>query len=93
MIALMLSRVSPFTNGELLMTRDTVFFDTLARRAMSLMVGLRPRGTGNGTRVSSAPTGPEGFAALFVATPAALRLWLNPGRTLREPGPPCQRCP
>ena len=36
-------RVSSLTKGELLMTRETVFFDTSARRAMSLMVaGLPP---------------------------------------------------
>jgi hypothetical protein len=29
------------TEGSLLMTRDTVFNDTLARSATSLMVGLR----------------------------------------------------
>jgi hypothetical protein len=36
-------RVSALTEGELLITRDTVFFDTRASRAMSLMVaGLDP---------------------------------------------------
>src|SRR4051794_22376736 len=36
------SRVSSFSSGELLMTRLTVFFDTLARRATSLIVGGLP---------------------------------------------------
>jgi hypothetical protein len=31
-----------WTSGDWLMTRDTVFFETLASRAMSLMVALRP---------------------------------------------------
>src|SRR5262245_31375664 len=44
MTASILARVSGFTNGDWLMTRDTVFFETLARRAMSLMVARRPRG-------------------------------------------------
>ena len=38
MMALTLSRVYSLTKGESLITRDTVFFDTFARRAMSLMV-------------------------------------------------------
>jgi hypothetical protein len=41
MISVMRARVSSRTNGDSLMTRDTVFFETLARRAMSLMVCLR----------------------------------------------------
>jgi hypothetical protein len=51
------ARVSSFTNGDWLMTRDTVFFDTLARRAMSLMVARRPRrlGAAGRTLASSAP--------------------------------------
>src|SRR5271163_1381523 len=36
------SLVSTFTKSDLLMTRDTVFFDTSAKRAMSLIV-RRPR--------------------------------------------------
>jgi hypothetical protein len=36
--------VSCRTSGELLMIRDTVFFDTPARRAMSLMVAALPAG-------------------------------------------------
>ena len=39
--ALTRSRVAVRTNGELLMTRETVFFETLASRATSLIVGLR----------------------------------------------------
>lgn len=35
------SRVVLRTSGELLMTRDTVFFETLASLATSLIVGLR----------------------------------------------------
>jgi len=43
MMALIFSRVSPRTKGESLMTRETVFLETLARRAMSLIVArLRP---------------------------------------------------
>src|SRR6478752_7579489 len=42
MTAWMRARVSSCTSGDWLMTRDTVFFDTPARRAMSLMVALRP---------------------------------------------------
>jgi len=38
----MRARVSSCTSGDWLMTRDTVFFETLASRAMSLMVALRP---------------------------------------------------
>src|SRR5690349_19876526 len=38
----MRARVSSCTSGDWLMTRETVFFDTLASRAMSLMVALRP---------------------------------------------------
>ena len=41
MIATIRVRVSSRTNGESLMTRETVFFETLASRAMSLMVCLR----------------------------------------------------
>src|SRR6476659_3357684 len=42
MTAWIRARVASCTSGDWLMTRDTVFFDTLARRAMSLMVALRP---------------------------------------------------
>src|SRR6185436_9605 len=42
MTAWMRARVSSCTSGDWLMTRDTVFFDTPASRAMSLMVALRP---------------------------------------------------
>jgi hypothetical protein len=37
-------RVSSLTKGELLMTRETVFFDTSASRAISLMVADLPPG-------------------------------------------------
>ena len=36
------ARVASLTKGDWLITRDTVFFDTLASRAMSLIVALRP---------------------------------------------------
>src|SRR6185503_18496766 len=42
MTAWMRARVSSCTSGDWLMTRDTVFLETLASRAMSLMVALRP---------------------------------------------------
>ena len=42
MTAWMRARVASCTSGDWLMTRETVFFETLARRAMSLMVALRP---------------------------------------------------
>src|SRR5262245_42505395 len=37
----MRARVASCTSGDWLITRDTVFFETLASRAMSLMVALR----------------------------------------------------
>ena len=40
MIVVILRRVSSLTKGESLITRDTVFFETLAMRAMSLIVDL-----------------------------------------------------
>src|SRR5688572_4509706 len=42
MTAWMRARVASCTSGDWLITRETVFFETLARRAMSLMVALRP---------------------------------------------------
>src|ERR1700716_2462980 len=42
MTASILARVASLTKGDWLITRETVFFDTLASRAMSLMVALRP---------------------------------------------------
>ena len=42
MTAWMRARVASCTSGDWLITRDTVFFETLASRAMSLMVALRP---------------------------------------------------
>src|SRR3982751_4708034 len=42
MTAWMRARVASWTRGDWLMTRETVFFETLASRAMSLMVALRP---------------------------------------------------
>src|SRR6478736_8619966 len=44
-------RVSSRTAGASLITRDTVFLETLARRAMSLMVYLRSGSAGFGARV------------------------------------------
>src|SRR5688572_17903888 len=66
MTASIFARVSLFTNGDWLMTRETVFFETLARRAMSLIVARRPSGisadsAGAGRR---APEG-LGFAMSF----------------------------
>src|SRR5271170_3910598 len=48
MISSIFSRVSAATNGDLLSTRDTVFFETAAKRAMSLMVGRSGRAPGPG---------------------------------------------
>src|SRR5580704_8109909 len=45
MTASIRARVSSFTNGDWLMTRETVFFDTPARRAMSFMVARWPGAT------------------------------------------------
>src|SRR5688572_30147668 len=45
MISSTRTRVSSLTNGDWLSTRETVFFDTLASRAMSLIVGLRSLST------------------------------------------------
>src|SRR3989337_4430696 len=42
MISAMRVRVSSRTNGDSLMTRETVFFETLASRAMSLIVCFLP---------------------------------------------------
>src|SRR5678815_1623163 len=42
MTAWMRARVASCTSGDWLITRDTVFLETLASRAMSLMVALRP---------------------------------------------------
>src|SRR5688572_15281301 len=42
MPAWMRARVASCTSGDWLMTRETVFLDTLASRAMSLIVALRP---------------------------------------------------
>ena len=44
-------RVSSRTAGDSLITRDTVFLETFARRAMSLMVYLRSGSAGFGARV------------------------------------------
>src|ERR1700704_5380242 len=42
MTASILARVASLTKGDWLITRETVFFETLASRAISLMVALRP---------------------------------------------------
>src|SRR4051812_48486397 len=42
MTAWIRARVASCTSGDWLITRDTVFLETLARRAMSLIVALRP---------------------------------------------------
>src|SRR3954471_16798115 len=42
MTASIFARVASLTKGDWLMTRETVFLDTFARRAMSLMVARRP---------------------------------------------------
>ena len=42
MTALTRTRVSSRTKGDWLMTRETVFFDTAAMRATSLIVGRFP---------------------------------------------------
>src|SRR5262249_25107041 len=50
MMSLTFSRVCSRTSGESLITRDTVFFDTLASRAMSLIVTLALSRGGRRTR-------------------------------------------
>src|SRR5688572_2310110 len=65
MTAWMRARVASCTSGDWLMTRDTVFFETLASRAMSLIVALRPglmpeTFTGAGT-LGGATRVPAGF--------------------------------
>jgi hypothetical protein len=52
MTAWILARVSSCTIGERLMTRETVFFDTPAMRAISLMVTPRPLTCGSAERLS-----------------------------------------
>src|SRR5690606_20555410 len=47
------SRVSSRTKGDLLITRETVFFETSAMRAMSLMVARRPSGARTGAALGS----------------------------------------
>src|SRR5882724_11092448 len=42
MTASIFARVASLTKGDWLITRETVFFDTLASRAISLMVARRP---------------------------------------------------
>src|SRR5882757_7130470 len=42
MTASILARVASLTKGDWLITRETVFFETFASRAMSLMVARRP---------------------------------------------------
>jgi hypothetical protein len=61
-------RVSGLTKGESLITRDTVFFDTSARRAMSLMVGRRLS-----VQIRGAPWG----AVLVSAEAGTGDLWLG----------------
>ena len=56
MIASIFSRVSADTKGYLLSTRETVFFETCAKRAISLMVGRSGRGAGSaGLSVALSP--------------------------------------
>jgi hypothetical protein len=63
----MRARVASCTSGDWLMTRDTVFFETLARRAMSLMVALRP----GLMPLDLSPTGLAGAAGLGAALAGA----------------------
>src|SRR3954471_14202371 len=69
MTAWMRARVASCTRGDWLMTRDTVFLETLASRAMSLMVALRPGlmplGLTGGGFGSAAALGAERVAAVF----------------------------
>src|SRR5688572_6211630 len=71
MTAWMRARVASCTSGDWLITRDTVFFETLASRAMSLMVALRPGLMPAGFSVPAALTGADvlgctrGGAAFF----------------------------
>src|SRR5690606_4852018 len=60
-----LSRVSGFTRPEWLMTRDTVFLDTFASRAMSLIVSLLPELRRRAGSAGFAPLRP-GFTSLFL---------------------------
>src|SRR5581483_931571 len=74
MMASIFSRVSAETNGDLFSTRETVFFETCANRAMSLMVGR----SGNADRssklaASAAPPDPSpGVPTSALATAEAL---------------------
>src|SRR5688572_25344940 len=63
MTAWMRARVSSCTSGDWLITRDTVFLETLARRAMSLIVALRP-----GLMPVGLPAGIFAAAGAFAAT-------------------------
>ena len=53
------------TSGDWLMTRETVFLETLARRAMSLMVALRPGLIPAGLMTLAAFTGAGGLGCDF----------------------------
>jgi hypothetical protein len=64
MISLMRARVSSRTKGDSLMTRETVFFDTLASRAMSLIVCLR---WSSSTRMLSGTLADEDLRGAFLA--------------------------
>src|SRR5690242_15480829 len=79
MTAWMRARVASCTSGDWLITRDTVFFETLASRAMSLIVALRPglrpvtfTGTGNfgGVRVGADFFRFRVMSTRFYGTPA-----------------------
>src|SRR5688572_2281724 len=84
----MRARVSSCTSGDWLITRDTVFFETLASRAMSLMVALRP-----GFNPAGLPAETLAAAGAFAATRVPVVLlrvrvmgWGLYGRIARKAG-------
>src|ERR1700757_2620365 len=85
MIASIFARVSADTNGDLLSTRETVFFETCAKRAISLMVGRSGRGAGSaGLSVILSPGDTS-----FFRRDMSLNLLLLSALGLFNPNPPC----
>src|SRR5688572_26612558 len=67
MTAWMRARVASCTRGDWLITRETVFLETLASRAMSLMVALRPGLMPAGLGAATALAGAGGFGTARAA--------------------------
>src|SRR5882672_6916185 len=97
MTASILARVASLTNGDWLITRETVFFETLASRAMSLMVARRPKALTavlNPAVSGAGPLVPDGLVLgmLVVLAPplgakAARSVRVNPGLDKRGAAP------